>query len=119
MKRRLTLDYTLGEGFLAPYLDGLRQGEARAGRCSSCGRLALPPEPVCACGGRDPAMVTLSGGATVLWRTTGSDGDVALVRFDGADSHALARLDGFAGQTRGRIAPNTGAALVLMPEVTA
>ncbi len=100
MKRVLTLDYSLGEGFLAPYLAGLRKGEAQAGRCPACGRVALPPEPVCICGERNPEMVRLSGSATLLWRTTGSDGDVALVRFDGADSNALARLEGFAGQTR-------------------
>ncbi len=116
MKHRLTLDYTLGEGFLAPYLDGLRAGTAVAGRCAACGRVALPPEPVCDCGGRDPAMVALGGAATVLWRTTGADGDVGLVRFDGADSNALARLDGFTGETRGRIAPSAEAALVLTPE---
>jgi uncharacterized OB-fold protein len=117
MKRRLTLDYTLGEGFLAPYLDGLRQGVARAGRCAACGRVALPPEPVCDCGARDPAIVALAGKATIIFRTTGADGDVGLVRFDGADSHSLARLDGFDHQTRGRIAPSADAALVLTPEV--
>jgi uncharacterized OB-fold protein len=117
MKRMLTLDYTLGEGFLAPYLDGLRSGTAMAGCCTACGRVALPPEPVCDCGGRDPTMVALAGTATVLWRTTGVDGDVGLVRFDGADSNALARLDGFARETRGRIAPSAEAALVLTPEV--
>lgn len=117
MKRTLTLDYTLGEGFLAPYLDGLRKGEARAGRCPACGRVALPPEPVCACGAKDPQMVTLSGVATLLWRSSGTDGDVALVRFDGADCNSLARLDGFDRQTRGRIAPSAKAALFLTPEV--
>jgi uncharacterized protein len=116
MKRALTLDYTLGEGFLAPYLDGLRKGEARAGRCPACGRVALPPEPVCACGGRATQMVTLSGVATLLWRTSGTDGDVGLVRFDGAQSNALARLDGFDRETRGRIASSADAALVLTPE---
>jgi uncharacterized protein len=116
MKRTLTLDYTLGEGFLAPYLDGLRSGTAMASRCTACGCVALPPAPVCDCGARDPAMVALAGTATILWRTTGTDGDVALVRFDGADSNALARLDGFTRETRGRIAPSAEAALVLTPE---
>jgi uncharacterized OB-fold protein len=116
MKRTFTLDYTLGEGFLAPYLDGLRAGAAVASRCAACGRVALPPEPVCDCGGRDAAMITLSGTATIILRTTGADGDVGLVRFDGADSNALARLDGFTDQTRGRVAPSAEAALVLTPE---
>jgi uncharacterized OB-fold protein len=116
MKRTLILEYTLGEGFLAPYLDGLRRGVATAGRCAACGRVALPPEPVCDCGARDPAIVALAGNATIIFRTTGADGDVGLVRFDGADSNALARLDGFTDQTRGRIVPSADAALVLTPE---
>jgi uncharacterized OB-fold protein len=116
MKRRLILAYTLGEGFLAPYLDGLRAGAAVASRCAACGRVALPPEPVCDCGGRDPAMVALAGTATIILRTAGADGDVGLVRFEGAETNALARLDGFSGETRGRIAPSAEAALVLRPE---
>jgi uncharacterized OB-fold protein len=116
MKRTLTLDYTLGEGFLVSYLDGLRSGTAVASRCPACGRVALPPEPVCTCGAHDPVIMALPGLATVLWRSTGSDGDVALVRFDGADSNALARLDGFARQARGRITASAEAALVLIPE---
>jgi hypothetical protein len=58
----------------------------------------------------------LSGTATLCWRTTGSDGDVALVRLDGADTLSLARLDGFDGQTRGRQRADPAPALVLSPE---
>ena len=35
----------------------------------------------------------LSGGATILYRTTGADGDIAMVQFDGASSAAIARAD--------------------------
>lgn len=115
MKLALTLDYTLGEGFFAPYLDGLRAGQALAGRCAGCGRIALPPAPVCPCGQRGVEMLALSGLATLLWRSTGSDGDVALVRFDGADAPSLARLSGFGAQGRGRIAADPAAGLVLVP----
>lgn len=118
MTPSITLDYTIGEGFLAHYLDGLRAGQARAGHCTACGRVALPPEPVCPCGGLMAETITLPGTATLLWRTTGADGDVALVRFDGADSTSLARLDGFADQTQGRLAASPDAALVLVPETT-
>lgn len=118
MKRRLTLDYTLGEGFLAPYLDGLRAGRAIAGRCATCGRTSLPPEPTCPCGARTSQPIPLTGEATVHWRTTGTDGDVALVRFDGADTLSLARLENFTDETRGHIIPAPHAALVLSPKAT-
>ncbi len=121
MKSVLTLEYELGEGFLGPYLSGLREGRAVAGRCMSCRRTTLPPEATCPCGAADFSQFTLPGTATVLWRTTGSDGDVALVRFDGSDTASLARLDGFAGQTkdpvRGRIVAARDAALVIVPQV--
>jgi hypothetical protein len=97
MKLALTLDYDLAEGFLGPYLTGLREGRAVAGACTACHRIALPPETTCPCGARRFAAHTLSGKATVLWRTTGTDGDMALVRFDGADTLSVARLDGFGG----------------------
>jgi len=116
MKLTLTLDYELGEGFLSPHLDGLRSGKAVGGRCTACDRVALPPERTCHCGAHEPVAQLLDGAATVLWRTTGADGDAALVRFDGVDTLSLARLQGFVGQTRGRIAADPGAGLVLVPE---
>jgi uncharacterized protein len=116
MKLALTLDYDLAEGFLGPYLTGLRDGRAVAGACTACHRIALPPEATCPCGARRFAAHTLSGKATVLWRTTGTDGDVALVRFDGADTLSVARLDGFGGQSRGQITAQPDSALVLVPE---
>lgn len=116
MKLTLTLDYDLGEGFLSAHLDGLRRGEAVAGRCTACGRVAMPPERTCQCGAHDPVAQPLDGGAEVLWRTTGADGDVALVRFDGADTLSLARLAGFGPQARGRIVADPGAGLVLVPK---
>lgn len=116
MKVTLTLDYDLGEGFLGPYLDGLRAGRAVAGRCGGCGRVALPPVATCVCGARGAGPVVLPGAATVVWRTTGADGDVALVQFDGADGPSLARLDGFGTGTRGCIRADAGGALVLGPE---
>ncbi len=118
MKIALTLDYDLGEGFLGRYLEGLRRGVAIAGRCTACGRVAMPPERSCSCGAHQAVARELDGAATVQWRTTGADGDVALVRFEGADSMSLARLQGFVGQTRGRIVADPGAALVLVPEET-
>ena len=116
MKLSVTLDYDLAEGHLGPYLAGLRNGRAVAGVCHACGRVALPPEATCPCGARDFAARPLAGTATVLWRTTGSDGDVALVRFDGADTLSLARLEGFSRQVRGAIAASPDSALVIVPE---
>ncbi|MCU0314653.1 MAG: hypothetical protein MUC84_11420 [Solirubrobacteraceae bacterium] len=116
MRVSLSLDVTAGEGFLAPYLDGLRRGEAIAGRCTACGRTALPPEPRCRCGAAAAEMRRLAGTATVLWRTTGTDGDAALVRFDGADTLSVARLETVGGATRVRIAASDAAALVVTAE---
>ena len=116
MKLSLTLDYDLAEGFLGPYLSGLREGRAVAGVCVACHRVALPPEATCPCGARDFVTHTLAGTATVMWRTTGTDGDIALVRFDGADTLSVARLDGFGHQVRGVIAAQPDGALVIGPE---
>jgi hypothetical protein len=78
--------------------------------------VALPPAATCVCGARGAVPVVLPGAATVVWRTTGADGDVALVRFDGADGLSLARLDGFGAAGRGVIRADAGGALVLVPE---
>lgn len=116
MKLGLTLAYDMAEGFLGPYLSGLREGRAVAGTCNACGRTALPPEATCLCGARDFSARPLSGKATVLWRTSGTDGDVALVRFDGAETLSMARLDGFSEQQRGVVAASPEGALVIVPE---
>jgi len=86
MKHRLTLDYTLGEGDLHPYLDGLRKGRAMAARSPNSNRKTFPPS-------LPGDWVELSGLATITVRTDGSDGSFALVRFDGADNQAVARLE--------------------------
>ncbi len=97
MKHQLTLAYQLGEGALQPYLQGLCDGVANARMCTLCERVTFPPERSCTCqqkGNRPPAFgwKTLSGKATILHRTTGVDGDFALVRFAGADNLAVCRL---------------------------
>ena len=93
------------EGWLGPYLSGLRAGLAIAG-CCPCGRVSLPPETRCGvCHGPVTAMVTLPGAATLIHRSTGADGDVALVQFDGATTASVAVLRGVEDQTRGMIAP--------------
>ena len=107
MKHPVSLDYTLGEGDLSDYLDGLRQGTAVGRRCRACGRTSFPPERVCHCqerdddaGGLEPKP--LPGTAVVLCRTDGPAGAFVLVRFDGADNAAVCRLaDPAARGTRG------------------
>ncbi len=109
MKHRVSLDYTLGEGDLSDYLDGLRHGTAVGCRCRACGRTSFPPERVCPCrerandaGGLEPK--SLPGTAEILCRTDGLAGAFALVRFDGADNAAVCRLaDPAARGTRGRL----------------
>jgi uncharacterized OB-fold protein len=94
MKRTLSLDYALGDGWLAPWLDGLRKGRAIASTCSTCGLARFPPLRTCPdCRTSSDGWITLSGGATILFRTQGADGDFAMVRFDGASGAAIARAE--------------------------
>lgn len=95
MNFALTLEYSLAEGWLAPFVAGLRSGQAVAARCGDCSRISFPPARVCDCGCRSSDWLTLPGTATVAYRTTGADGDFALVRFDVSDTHSVARLDRF------------------------
>lgn len=86
MKHRLALEYTLGEGALQPYLDGLRAGRAVAARAATTGSVSFPPSAT-------GDWVELSGQGTITVRTDGADGSFALVRFDGADNQAVAKID--------------------------
>lgn len=115
MKVALTLNYDLSEGFFGMYLSGLREGKAVAGHCNACGRVAFPPEAMCICGARGFALRNLSGEASVLWRTSGQDGEVALVRFDGSDTLSVARLEGFSDEMRGALRAASDGALVIVP----
>ena len=95
MKHRLTLDYRLGEGALAPYLDGLREGRAEAHQCRNCQRVTFPPERACVCAqgsGDTHTWTTLAGTADIIHRTGGPEGAFALVRFSGADNSAIGRI---------------------------
>lgn len=94
MKHGVTLDYTLGEGWLTTWLDGLRNGQAVASTCSDCGDAHFPPLRICpGCRVRCDGWRGLSGGATILYRATGTDGDFAMAHFDGACGAAIARAD--------------------------
>ncbi|MCP4314952.1 MAG: hypothetical protein GY789_02655 [Hyphomicrobiales bacterium] len=97
MKHRLTLDYTLGEGELAPYLDGLRRGTATARQCRQCDRVTFPPERMCSCQTGNNRVATfdwkaLDGKAEITHRTDGAGGAFALARFAGADNLAVCRI---------------------------
>ena len=94
MKRHVTLDYTLGTGWLTPWLDGLRKGKAVASSCSACDAAHFPPLRACpTCRKPSDGWRNLDGTATVLFRTNGADGDIAMVQFDGASSACVARAD--------------------------
>ncbi len=102
---RLSLDYTLHPGWLEPFVEGLRAGQAVARRCADCGRVSFPPVRICDCGSVDGEWVALSGRAIIRARTTGADGDFALVQFVGADTSAVVRLlDMPEGATEGQLA---------------
>lgn len=122
MKRTVALEYSLAEGWLSPWLDGLRTGKAVASTCAACGDAQFPPLRCCPnCGAPCDGWKTLEGGATVMFRTTGTDGDFALARFDGAGGGAIARCDALPpGALRAELAPASGAdeppVLSLVPE---
>ena len=120
MKHRVTLDYSLGEGWLAPFLDGLRQGKAMASLCPNCDAAHFPPLRVCpTCRAPCEGWRALGGGATVLHRTGGSDGDFAMARFDGASGAAIADAGALPPDaTRALLAPcpDDPPGLALIPE---
>ncbi len=105
MKIALSLDYTIGEGWMLPWVDGLRDGKAVASVCSQCNQAQFPPTRLCPdCCTPSEGWKELSGGATILIRTTGSDGDFALARFDGSEGAVVVRAEGLAETaTRGRL----------------
>lgn len=118
----LSLDYTLQPGWMAPFIEGLREGRVVARACTACARVSFPPLKSCPCGCRDGTWHTLSGHAGIKARTIGSDGDFALVRFDGASGLATLRLANLPPEaTRGTLAPAMDALpqLILGPEKTA
>jgi uncharacterized OB-fold protein len=110
ISHRVTLDYALHPGWMARFVEGLQTGQAMARQCTACGVRSFPPQRVCACGATEADWVALPGTATIQFRTSGSDGDFALVRFDGADTSAVVRVrDLAADQTRGRCQKAEGA----------
>lgn len=122
MKLSLTLDYTIGEGWLQPWVEGLRQGKAMASSCSTCGQLRFPPVRICPiCRVASGGWAQLDGRATVEFRTIGTDGDFALARFDGATGAALVCAEALPEHSkRGRLraVPDGPPAIILGPETT-
>ncbi len=101
MKHHLSLDYTIAEGWLRPWVDGLRDGRAVASTCSHCDNTQFPPLRICPnCRMPSDGWRELPGGATLLHRTFGSDGDFALARFDGAERSAVVRAEHLPGDAR-------------------
>jgi len=105
----MTLDYTLNPGWMAPFVDGLKAGQAMARCCEGCHATSFPPLRSCECGAVDGSWVTLSGSADILYRTTGADGEFGLVHFDGATTKTTVRLvDMAADDTRGWLLASEG-----------
>jgi len=123
MKQHLALDYTLGEGWLSPWTQGLGRGIAMASECTACGDVQFPPMRACpSCRAPAGSWRTLSGVATIVHRTQGADGDVALVMFEGASRGAIVRTDALPPDaTRGQLAPwaDGPPVLSLIPEASA
>ncbi|WDR06268.1 zinc ribbon domain-containing protein [Devosia rhodophyticola] len=114
----LALPYSLEPGWLAPYVEALQKGRAMGRSCSKCGSVSFPPQRRCQCGSGEAQWVRLSGKASVLLRTHGSDGTFGLVQFEGATNKAVTRLEGFASEiTDGHLIapPSDVPALILAP----
>ena len=97
MKYRLELDYALGSGALAPYLEAVKDGRALATRHMDAPGTNFPPQRVFGSGTTGGGTtrvewVELSGKGDLLFRTDGPAGSFCLVHFDGADNRATARL---------------------------
>ena len=120
MQRRLNLEYSLGEGWLAPWLDGLKEGKAVASTCAACGAAQFPPLRICPnCRLPSDGWVVLDGTARILFRAVGADGDFALVQFDGAERAAIARTDALPADTDRavlRASPDGQPVISLAPE---
>ena len=114
------LNYSLNSGWLTPFVTGLKAGKAKARKCNCCSKVSFPPLRVCLCGSAEGAWQDLSGTGTIIWRTTGPDGDFALVQCDGADTQTIMRLIEFgANVTHGKIiaSDTKKPALCLTPNV--
>ena len=120
MKHTLSLDYSLAEGWLRPWVDGLHEGRAVASVCNTCDCAHFPPLRICPdCKAPSENWRELSGGAKLQYRTSGSDGDFALAQFDGAEGLAVVRTERLPKDARrGRLAavPDGELRLSLEPE---
>ena len=120
MKYQVSLEYSLAEGWLAPWIEGLRQGKVVASHCTTCGAMQFPPLRVCPeCKNPSDGWVTLSGRAVIQWRTDGTDGDFAMARFVGANRSTVLRsahLPPDATHGRLRACPEGPPILQLEPE---
>ena len=107
IEHQLTLSYRLAPGWMAPFVEGLRQGHAMGRRCQACARVSFPPLRTCPCGGTEADWIRLSGAAKILFRTDGTDGAFGLVRFEGADTNAVCQLEIGPDET-GQLRPSDG-----------
>lgn len=89
----LSLDYQLQAGWLEPFVHGLQQGIAIARSCTACNKISFPPVRVCECSHTHGNWVNLSGKAHIQYRCTGTEGNFALVQFEGADTQTVVRLE--------------------------
>jgi len=108
ISHELHLNYELATGWLKPYVNGLQNGKVIASKCKSCGRKSFPPQQICGCGDSNCTWETLEGGADIIHNTEGTDGQFALVQFDGCDTATVVRLDGLSHLAlRGQISRST------------
>ncbi len=107
--KTLTLDHDLYPGWLAPWVDAVFEAQVLAHRCASCSRVSFMPLRQCDCGKSQGSWIALPGNASLVLQTSGSDGEFALVQFEGADTRTIVRLQNWtAGVIQGRLLAPTG-----------
>ncbi|MGI9477571.1 MAG: Zn-ribbon domain-containing OB-fold protein [Hyphomicrobiaceae bacterium] len=99
---QLKLEYRHAHGWIANFLEGLRNGEAWATRCTSCGACWCPPHRNCPRDGAAMEWKRISGSGTLLQATAYSGVlpfqsetqpvTLGLIHLDGTENSMLARL---------------------------
>ena len=66
-------------------------------KCSLCEKVSFPPQKICTCGSYKNSWIKLSGVAEIVAITSGLDGNYGLVKFEGASTLTVVKLNNFKG----------------------
>ena len=104
ISKKIELNYNISFGKMSKWLTGLTEGFALALKCSLCEKVSFPPQKICTCGAYKNSWIKLSGVAEIVTITSGLDGNYGLVKFEGASTLTVVKLNNFKGtETFGKI----------------